>query len=325
MGKLMMLPIDAIHQSKSQLREVDKESEHFKNMAASMREPAGLINPISVREVQNADTQETEYVLVDGAHRLAACRDAKYQEIACNVLDIGELDSMFAQIMGNAIKKDTKPYEFSRQCRRALAIDPSLNVGDIARRSRLREDYVRKLLKLDKLHPAVGAKVDAGKIDLISAIAITKLPEEMQGDWAEKALMAPTATEFVEALNTFDRERKKAEREGRSPEEVGFVLSPKLRKIGDYRELIEDDKRTKLKEMVKGTKNAADAAEAVMLWVLQMDEQSAAERKSAYDANIARRKKEKEKNEAEAKAKVLAKKEEEVAKLRDEMSSPPQG
>jgi len=283
--------------------------------------PSGLINPISVRKQINEDTGEEQYVLVDGAHRLAACNEAKFTEIACNVMDVNELDALFAQMIGNACKQETKPYEFARQCKRALAVDPALTIGDLAKRSRFREDYIRKLLKLDKLLPAVGGLVDKGTIDLMSAMALSKVPEDAQADWAEKAITAANATEFVESVTNYSRERKKAEAEGRDPNEIGFVMSPKLRKMAELKEVLGEEKAQTVKAITKGLKSADAAGLAVLNWVLQMDPESESARKATYEANIAKRQSTKEKNKSEAKAKLLAKKEADAEKLRKEIAA----
>lgn len=318
MSDLIKVPIGSIIQSKHQLRDVDTESPGFLEMVDSIKS-LGLLNPINVRRQPNEDTGELEFVLVDGAHRLAACRAAGFTEMPVHVLEVSELDSLFAQVIGNAMRVETKAYAFSRQLHRAIAIDPKLTVAQIAVKLGKPESYVRKLLSLETLNKEIGALVDNGTLELMKAIAISKLPQELQLEWTEKAIAAESSVEFVEAVNTFERQRKKALKTGQAQEDVELDMAPRLRKISELRQVIDDESGATLAQITQGAKSAVEAGRAAIQWAVQLDPITLEERRSKIqavrEANQAKRNEAK----ANAKAKLLAKRQAEVDRLKAEL------
>ncbi len=320
MGSLRVVPIETVIQSKSQLREVDRASQKFKDMVSTMKLPTGLINPISVRVAHNKDLNEDQLMLCDGAHRLAACKEAGMSEIGVNVLDTDEEGAMFAQMIANAQRIETKHYEFAKQLRRILSINPELTIGDLAARTGLSEGWIRKLLKLDKLKKEIGASVDKNSIGVMSAIAIAQLPEEQQAEWAEKAIKSDNEAEFCEAAATFLRERKKAEKDGRDPSTIGFVAHPKLRKYTEIKALYEDESGATVATIVEGAKSAKEAGQRVVSYLLQVDAKSLEVRKANYDATASRNKDTSEKKKLDAKKKLADKRAKEAADLQAEIA-----
>ena len=321
-GKLLTVPIGAVIQSKSQLRDVDKKSEEYQRIYNTMKIPTiGLINPISVREQINKDTNEPELILVDGAHRLAAAVEVGFTEIMVHVMDLDELDAMSAQIIGNSARKETKHYEFAKQLRRMLAIKPELRPSDLANLTGHSIGWIKKLLKLETLSPEIGGAVDKGTIGVSSAIVIAQFPEELQGEWAIKAAEAKNETEFVESALAHQRERKKAEKEGRDPNAVGFVATFKLRKFNEIKDLFEEEGNATLARIVEGSKKPLEAAIRALAYIGQVDEGSTAIRKSTYDANKANQQETKSAKANDAKLKLIAKREAEAKKLREELAN----
>ena len=317
---MKVVPINSIHQSKSQLRDVNEDTPEFKAMVSSMLMPAGLMNPISIREQLNKDTNETEPILVDGAQRLAACKAAGFTEIKCNVLDIDEAEAMYAQIIGNAMKIETKHYQYAKQLTRALALDPTASVAKLAERSKLRPEYIRKLLKLDNLDPAIGKMVDEHSIDLMSAMAIAELPTELHGEWAEKAIVAEKTVEFVTELQTFNRQRKAALREGKALEEVVFEADPRMRKAGEITALLAEDAEKNIATIVGKAKTAVESAKMILDWMFQLDPATVEDRKAKFEAMQAQRKAQSEKNKVQAKERMLKSKQEKLEQLKKELA-----
>lgn len=70
---------------------------NVKSLSASMAE-SGLINPIVVRAHVNPSMG---YILVAGAHRLAAAKKLKWDNIAAIVVDVGEQEARLAEIDEN--------------------------------------------------------------------------------------------------------------------------------------------------------------------------------------------------------------------------------
>lgn len=318
-GEQMLVPIDDVIQSDSQLREVDKEGEHYKMILESLALPSGLINPISVRRQVNKETNQEELILVDGAHRLTACREAGFPEIAVNILDVNELQALAAQIIANTAKEDQKAYQLGKHYRRMISIDPSLTVSDLAKLSCKSEGFINQRMGLDRLLPIVGQAVDEGKIQITSALALAALPLDMQKEWADQAITAANQTEFIEAVKTAHSQRRQAEKEGRDPSDVKFVPEARMRKLPEVRdELANGMIRDSL--IVPGM-SLEDAWNSAISWVLSLDAATVKAREDKYNAaqqaTIERRNDQvKKANEAK-----VARKEAEAKKLRDALEA----
>jgi ParB family chromosome partitioning protein len=283
-----MVPVGSIQQSDSQLREVDKESAKFLNMVASIKQ-VGVLNSVSARYIMNKDTQEDELVLIDGAHRLNAAREAGLAEIPVQILDLDEAQTLSAQIIGNLQRIEQKPYQVSSQLNRLAALDENLTVDDMARMIGETRDYVKSRLSLIKLLPEVGALVDSGAIVPMAACALAKLPEEDQVEFANKAMKAATATEFAEQVNTLlkDRRAAKAAAKREAGESEGgsdaSINTPQCRKAGDIKTAYSNKEAT-ISAIVNQNMTAEEGASALFDWIMQMDAESVLARTTAAEA-----------------------------------------
>ena len=86
--ELKHVNVSDIYEPEESLRKVDRTHEAYLGLVESIR-LKGVMNPITVREVQNEDG-ETIYGLVDGLQRLSASRDAGEETIPCHVIDVEE-------------------------------------------------------------------------------------------------------------------------------------------------------------------------------------------------------------------------------------------
>lgn len=318
MAKQLTIPVDQIIQSKHQLREVNKESGQFLELVASIKQ-MGLINPISVRVQRNEETGEDQYILVDGLHRYSAVCAAGIKEIAAHVLEIGELDAMFAQIVANAQRVETKLYSYSRQLARAIAIDPNLTASRIAEQISKPESYVRKLLGLDTLAPEVGKLLDNNTLGLLEASAIAKLPVEDQFEWASKAAESESQSQFVVDVNAHIKRAKQALATGKRVEDVPFEPTPRMRKLTEVRTVIESEDNSALVKIAEGAKTAAEAVRQTLLWVISLDPETVDAATKAHEAAMSEKKAKSSADKAEAKRKLLEKRKAAVAQMEKEL------
>jgi ParB/RepB/Spo0J family partition protein len=318
MSELMTLPIDSIHQSKHQLREVDTESLAFKEITDSVRN-MGILNPIVVRREANPETGADQYVLIDGAHRLAAAKAAGLSEIPTHIANLTELDSLFAQFVGNAMRVETKMYQYSRQLLRILAIEPAMTRVELARKVGRPESFINKLLSLENINPKLGELIDNNTIELMRAATLAKLPIDEQIDWLEKAVTANSTAEFVDTVNTEIRLKKKALRDGTTLENTEFEAVPRLRKSADIKAVLADDEA--LKAITSGCKGASEAGRAALNWALQLDPTSVKESEEKFRTSMQAKADRRERDRSQSKEKMLAKKLAEVEKLKAEMSA----
>ena len=315
-----IVPIGEVHQSDSQLREVDKGSAKFEGMVASMREN-GILNPISVRYVDNKETGEQDLVLIDGAHRLASATEAGIQEIPVTILELDDVQALSAQINANIHTVQTKPYQYSRQLNRMLALNENLTVDDLARMTGETKEWVNTRLNLHKLNENAGKKVDEGVIPIMSAIALAKLPQEDHDEFAEKAMMAETSEAFIEEVQAVIKARRaeKANEAGDGVDPVEkAVETARCRKVGEIKNAYEsaDDF---LGAIVDDNMTPKEAGMAVLNWIMQMDDASKEQRRAAAIERQEAEKARREKSRAQSTAKKVEKAEANLEKLKAQL------
>ncbi len=84
----------------------DTDAAWVSALAASIRQ-VGLLEPILVRKVsQPGNDLRVFYVLVAGAHRLAAVREAGLEKIDCHVSDLSEDEARLAEIDENLMRRE---------------------------------------------------------------------------------------------------------------------------------------------------------------------------------------------------------------------------
>lgn len=320
MSEANVVPIDSVIQSESQLRTVDENSEQFLAMVDSMKEPAGLLNAITVRWQNNAETGTKEMILVDGAHRLAACKAAGFTNIKVEVKDINELEAMAAQIIGNIHRVTTKPYQYGKQLQRMVTMNPNLTVEDLAIMSAQSISWVKQRMSLDKLDPAIGSMVDGAEININAAVAIAKLPQAKQQEWAERAITSTDTLEFVESVNTYIKDARKAAAEGRDPNEVTLVITPKLRTVTLLKEAAADPAPV-IAALPGGELTAAEIISLTLQWALQIDPATKAAREKENAEKEAKIKAAREAAKADNKGKTIEAMAAKLNKLRAEMEA----
>lgn len=182
------------------LRDVNKDSEKFKDMVASIYK-YGVFQTISV--VPKPDGEG--YILDDGKHRLIASMEAK--ELAKQNKDKAALERVslipaiiedcpiseipFRQIVANLHRIETSPREFARQIKRIWA-QPQyahMSKSDLFAALGIKKSpsWIENQLNVGNLIPELGTLVDEGKIPITAAYHLGRLPAEYQIDWLEKA------------------------------------------------------------------------------------------------------------------------------------------
>jgi hypothetical protein len=89
------------------------------------------------------------------------------------------------------------------------------------------------------LDASVAELVDAGKITISNAIAMSKLPCEEQVNFVDTAITSG-AEEFAPKCLARAKELRDAAREGRAPGKITFVPTARQQKLGDLRSELEN-------------------------------------------------------------------------------------
>lgn len=284
------------------LRSVNKDDPDFRNLVNSVRKE-GVVQPISVREEVDPDTKETQYVLVDGLQRYTASREAGRDTILARIVDADSAKALALQFMTNMHAIKTKPAEYSRQLHRILETDPNLNADRLADMLSVSIEFIKNRLSLGNLIAEAQKEVDNGKIALVNAYALAKLPPEEQANYVEQAKNQPT-NEFVPTTQKRVKDIKSEQRKGKKSEEDTFTPTIYMRKMSELKNELET-REARQTLVTKGMK-PTDAFDLAINWVLHQDPASIEEQKRKWEERQAKKKEAAERRKAAKEAKQQA-------------------
>lgn len=314
--ELKFIPVTKIMESDEDLRGVDKNNESFVGLVESVRNK-GIMNPISVRELIDPETDEILYGLIDGKQRYTAACEIGLEEIPCQVMPCSDAELMEAQIIANVHKVETKPIEYSQALLSILQNNPLLTRSDLAASLNKTSSWISERLGLLKLSEQSSKLVDDGTIGLSNAYVLAKLSDEEQEAFIERAMTMPPQ-EFAPTVTTRVNEIRAAKRKGKNASSAEFTAVPILR---TRRELIEEmgapQYGPSLCSEVKpvGSDNAFALG---VLWALNLDPQSVEVQRAKEDERLANRAKAKEKSKLERTKRRAQEAADKVAKLQEE-------
>lgn len=130
----------------------------------------GLIQPLTV----NKDME-----LLAGERRLKAVKYLGWEEVECNVIDLGEQAQDEVTLVENLQRSDTNPIEEGN------AFDAYLGkwrctMADLARKLHISPDLVSSRIRLLNLNAIMQGKVAQGELPLYLALPMCKLTEDQQ-------------------------------------------------------------------------------------------------------------------------------------------------
>lgn len=290
-AKLKEIPLSRIRESKIALRSVNRQLPNYLELVASIRNH-GVLNPIVVRELGKEDG-EMVYSLVDGLQRYTASGDAGRDQIPANVIDLADAAVLEAQIIGNAVRVETKKFQYAKQLELILSQNPFMTMAQLSERLSKSPSWLNDQLGLAKLPEDVGKLVDEGKLPLANGYVMSKLPPEEIPAFIERAL-TQQANEFAPQVNARVKEIRDARRQGRADRGEQFVAVPLLQKIATIRGEIDNPQAIHALLIAAAPKTPTDAAKIALLWCLHLDPASVAEAERKHKERVEREKKEKE-------------------------------
>jgi len=312
-GNVRKAKLSEIRPNPVALRSVNPESESYLGLVESMKEK-GFFGAITVRERVDDETGKKFLELVDGLHRYSAAKDAGIEEINVDVTDFDDDQVLEAQILGNIHRVETRPVEYTKQMLRILARNPLMTEAELSKKLARSLTWVQQRLSLTKIaDEKIQSLIDEGKIPLINAYQLAKLPVEEQADFLDRAMTESPET-FVPAVKKRAKELKEAARQGKDAAEAVFAPVAHMQKMKDVKAALDDGKL--IAALIKKNKvtDSVKAATLAVQWVLHLDPDSVAAQKADFEAKKAA----KEEKKKEAAAKRAAKKAEEQKKKADE-------
>jgi len=286
--KLAYIPLANIRENPVALRPVDKTDSKYLELVDSVK-VQGILNPFSVREINNPDPNGPQlYSVCDGLHRYTAACDAGLEQVPVMIVSKSDADVEEAQIVANIHKIDTKPAQYSKQLNRIVLRNPELTLTELSRRLSLSLTMLSERLTLVKLKETIQSKVDEGLIKLTNAVALAKLPVELQDDFVERA-MTQSPVEFAPAVHNAVKQYRDAIRAGKDPN-AAQVFTPVqlLQPLSAIKEAFSNSKPL-AQELIAlaQPKTPEDIFALGIAWCLRSDPKSVAAQKSKWEAEQA--------------------------------------
>jgi ParB/RepB/Spo0J family partition protein len=317
MPELKMVQISEIRENPVALRTVQRESEEYLGIVASIKEK-GFMGSITMRPQTDKETDENFYELVDGLQRFNAAKDAGLLEIPANIMELSDALVLEAQIVTNIHKVETKPAEYTAQLKRILAANPMMTEAELAGRLGKSPQWINQRLSLTKIsNEEIIGMINEGKICLANAYALAKLPQEEQPSFVDRATTQPP-DEFVPAVQTRAKEIRDAKRKGLDSAPIEFTPTAHMRKLGELKQEFESSEIGPALVKSLKVKSAVDGFATGVAWSLHMDARSVEAQKSDYEARQQKKKDDAAKRKAEQqakKAKNAKEKADEAAKM----------
>lgn len=196
------LPTAIIHANPRQPRQVFDEDD-IAELAASIKE-VGLLQPIVVRRVDDAETGEATYELIMGERRLRASREAGLETIPAVVRYTEDQDLLRDALLENLHRVQLNPLEEAAAYQQLLD-DFNCTHQELSKRIARSRSQISNTLRLMKLPPLVQRRLAAGVLSAGHARALLGLPDAAAMERLAQRIVAEglsvRATEELVALH----------------------------------------------------------------------------------------------------------------------------
>ena len=168
------LPVEIIVPNPRQPRQVFDEDD-ITELAASIKE-VGLLQPIVVRRVDDAEGRAESYELVMGERRLRAAKEAGLETIPAVVRYTEDQDLLRDALLENLHRVQLNPLEEAAAYQQLLE-DFNCTHAELSKRIARSRSQISNTLRLMKLPPLVQRRLAAGVLSAGHARALLGLPD----------------------------------------------------------------------------------------------------------------------------------------------------
>jgi len=235
---LMYIPVTAVTANPFQPRREFKQKE-IEELAESI-DQQGLIQPITVRELEKVEGEEPRYELVAGERRLRAVRDILGKtRIQAIVKILTNSQSQEMALIENIQRQDLNPME-EAMALQAIMDNEGLTQEQLAKRIGKSRSNLGNTLRLLRLPEEVKELVATGKLDKVRAWSLLSLPTPQDQTKIAKHVVEKnwTREKLQHELDKFGKESGETEptapkKVGRKPIKVPYTKNLVLVEFGD--------------------------------------------------------------------------------------------
>lgn len=273
--------LDKLKAPKIQLRPVRKTSVQYHELLDSIKVD-GLLQPILARPRHD---EEGAYEVVEGNWRRAACIDAGLSKVPCLIKDLSNDQVALIQLKTNAIRPETTRSEYAARLKK-LMDDNHYTIPQMVRLINKDANWIRRILRLNRLSNDVKKMVDRGEISIVNAYELVKLPPKLREKFVPQAVVLP-CKDFKEMV----RASLKDWREFCQRDKIGWIEYKSDNVVGFLRTMKEFNAEVKtrmaadrvLKRM--DAKTPLDGWKACLAWMLHLDPESAEKQEFAKEGH----------------------------------------
>ncbi|HNE25626.1 MAG TPA: ParB/RepB/Spo0J family partition protein [Pseudomonadales bacterium] len=224
-GQLVKLPVEWLQRGKYQPRR-DIDQEALQELANSIK-AQGVMQPIVVRPVSNAEKPAVRYEIIAGERRWRATQLAGLDTIPAVVREVGDDAAIAMALIENIQRENLNPIEEAVALQR-LKDQFELThqeVADAVGKSRV---TVTNLLRLMSLTDEVRRMLERGDLEMGHARALLGLAENAQRDAAKSVADKGLSVRQTEALVRNMQQQPEANKTGKNAEPE---LNPDIRRL----------------------------------------------------------------------------------------------
>lgn len=179
--QIKTIPINQIKENNWNPNELDPEG--FRVLVQNIKDKkVGYTQPIEVREIRS-----DEYEVVDGAHRLRACKEAGLTEVECVISDY---DNTQAKLQTLAKNKLRGTINIVKAANLIAELNKKLTLDEIGGVSAFKKEELEDSIKLLQIPPnfEIGLQEIAKKEELTAPISLQFIVTKEQAEIIEQAV-----------------------------------------------------------------------------------------------------------------------------------------
>jgi len=261
--QLSHIPISQIYPPTMLLRAVKRTTYQWEEFCDSIKRD-GVLQPILVRPHPTL----VGYQVVEGNHRYHAAKLAGHSTIPCYIREVTDKEIEILQLKAQAVRPiNADMWDYAKRLRKLM--DSGHTINDLCSIICKSPQWVRKILKLNRLCDAARLPLSNGEIKLCAAVALSDLPEPLQARFVEDAMVMP-AGKFVDRVREARLDYELAILNG-TVEDRDEGIKPRLRSLKQL--MIESDTKEAANRVLeaRNAETALDGWMACLAWMMRLD------------------------------------------------------
>jgi ParB family chromosome partitioning protein len=263
--QLQSLPIEKLRPKAVSYRDVDIDSQRFRELYESIK-LLGVLTPLVVRPFGD------DYEILSGQHRFVAAQMLKHITLPCHILQVKDESVANAiEIVTNAVHKRPNAIDYARGFSQLLhSLGGPSHIRALSKMVSKSTKWVMDQLSLLSLHDDIQKMLIANEFSVSSGIALAKLPHKKQLEFVHHAKKMPCA-QFVSLVRNYLLTKKPARNNGRVTANKWDI---RVRKQRELRRALDDPTFIEYALTRPITEETVGVVKDVLLWVTSQDHES---------------------------------------------------